>query len=320
MTILPLEWFYAACGVVLLYVAVRVALTQAGWRRWTTAAFWIALGVAFILGPRVPATVIGGLVVVAVVLAASKAVASPGADVDESARRRAEAERLGHRLLAPALLLPAVVVAGGLWLGAVRGEGWRLVEAKHVTQVAMGLACLGAWVLALVVTRARPVASLREGGRLVQALGWALILPQMLAALGGIFAKAGVGDVVATLVAQVLPVSQPIWAVLTYAFGMTAFTVVMGNAFAAFPVMTLGVGLPFVVKLHGGNPAILGAFGMLSGYCGTLLTPMAANFNLVPTVLLGLKDPHAVIKTQVPFALAMWCFNAVAMAVLVYRF
>ena len=45
--------------------------------------------------------------------------------------------------------------------------------------------------------------------------------------------------------------------------------------------------------------APLAAIGMLSGYCGTLLTPMAANFNLVPAALLELKDPNAVIRQQV---------------------
>jgi hypothetical protein len=43
--------------------------------------------------------------------------------------------------------------------------------------------------------------------------------------------------------------------------------------------------------------------GMLAGFCGTLMTPMAANFNLVPVTLLELKDPNAVIKAQIPTAL-----------------
>jgi uncharacterized membrane protein len=94
----------------------------------------------------------------------------------------------------------------------------------------------------------------------------------------------------------------------------------MGNAFAAFAVITGGIGLPFIVKLHGGNPAIMAAIGMLSGYCGTLLTPMAANFNLVPAMLLELDDKHAVIKAQVPLALVIFAANVILMMVLVYRF
>jgi uncharacterized membrane protein len=94
----------------------------------------------------------------------------------------------------------------------------------------------------------------------------------------------------------------------------------MGNAFAAFAVITGGIGLPFIVIVHGGNPAIMAAIGMLSGYCGTLLTPMAANFNLVPAMLLELDDKHAVIKAQVPLALVIFAANVILMMVLVYRF
>ena len=35
---------------------------------------------------------------------------------------------------------------------------------------------------------------------------------------------------------------------------------------------------------------MIGAIGMLAGFCGTLMTPMAANFNIVPAALLELKD------------------------------
>jgi len=142
----------------------------------------------------------------------------------------------------------------------------------------------------------------------------------MLAALGGIFAKAGVGEVVAGLVTQAVPTDVPWVAVLAYCGGMALFTMVMGNAFAAFAVITGGIGLPFIVILHGGNPAIMAAIGMLSGYCGTLLTPMAANFNLVPAMLLELDDKHAVIKAQAPLALVIFAANVILMMVLVYRF
>ena len=123
----------------------------------------------------------------------------------------------------------------------------------------------------------------------------------------------------AQLVAAALPVHVPGVAVVAYCAGMALFTILLGNAFAAFPVMTLGVGLPFIVKAHGGDPAVMGTLGMLSGYCGTLVTPMAANFNLVPARLLELRDDFAVIKAQVPFAAAIWVFNVVVMYVCVFR-
>jgi uncharacterized membrane protein len=72
--------------------------------------------------------------------------------------------------------------------------------------------------------------------------------------------------------------------------------------------------------MHGGNPAIMAALGMFAGYCGTLLTPMAANFNVVPAMLLELKDKNAVIKAQVPIALSVFVINTLLMYYLVYHF
>jgi len=218
------------------------------------------------------------------------------------------------------LLIPATAVVGTLVLGELHlGDVW-LVEPKQVTLIALSLGAMLALIVAIRTTGANVGAASREGSRLLQTLGWSLILPQMLAALGGIFAKAGVGEVVAELVAQTVPTGVPWVAVVAYCGGMALFTMVMGNAFAAFAVITGGIGLPFIVIVHGGNPAIMAAIGMLSGYCGTLLTPMAANFNLVPAMLLELDDKHAVIKAQVPLALVIFAANVILMMVLVYRF
>ncbi len=83
----------------------------------------------------------------------------------------------------------------------------------------------------------------------------------------------------------------------------------MGNAFAAFPVMLAAIGLPLLIRQYGGDPAIVCAVGMLAGFCGTLMTPMAANFNIVPAALLELKDRNAVIKAQIGTALPLLAVN-----------
>jgi uncharacterized membrane protein len=57
---------------------------------------------------------------------------------------------------------------------------------------------------------------------------------------------------------------------------------------------------------------------MLSGFCGTLTTPMAANFNLVPVALLGIEDRYAIIKAQIPTALILLLVNTVLMYVFVF--
>ena len=69
-------------------------------------------------------------------------------------------------------------------------------------------------------------------------------------------------------------------------------------------VITAGIGIPFVLS-QGGNPAIIGALALTAGYCGTLLTPMAANFNIVPAALLECKNDYIVIKYQAPVALVL---------------
>src|SRR6185295_2752523 len=111
----------------------------------------------------------------------------------------------------------------------------------------------------------------------------------------------------------------PFAAVVTYTVGMALFTCIMGNAFAAFPVMTAGIGLPLVVGKFGGDVVIMAAVGMLSGFCGTLMTPMAANFNIVPAALLELPDKNAVIRAQIPTALVLLCANTGLMYFLVFR-
>jgi uncharacterized membrane protein len=148
-----------------------------------------------------------------------------------------------------------------------------------------------------------------EGRRLMDGVGWAAVLPQMLASLGAVFALAGVGQVVGGLANQAIPNGSLIGAVLAYGLGMTLFTILMGNAFAAFPVMMAAVGVPILMHQHGGNPAVVAAIGMLAGFCGTLMTPMAANFNIVPAALLELKDRNGVIKAQIPTALPLLVVN-----------
>ncbi|MNR60041.1 hypothetical protein D3C85_1814420 [compost metagenome] len=71
--------------------------------------------------------------------------------------------------------------------------------------------------------------------------------------------------------------------------------------------------------MYGGDPAVMAAIGMFSGYCGTLLTPMAANFNIVPAALLELPDKNAVIKAQAPTALALLVANIFLLYFLMFR-
>jgi uncharacterized membrane protein len=133
------------------------------------------------------------------------------------------------------------------------------------------------------------------------------------------FALAGVGPILAGIFQKWIPLNTPLTAVIAYAVGMAVFTALMGNAFAAFPVMTAGIGLPIIVQQFGGNVVVATAVGMLSGFCGTLTTPMAANFNIVPAKLLELPDEYAVIKAQLPTALLLLAANAGIMYLFAFR-
>ena len=141
----------------------------------------------------------------------------------------------------------------------------------------------------------------------------------MLAMLGGVFVVANTGESVQKVVSLFVNPDSRFMLVGIYCVGMALFTMIMGNAFAAFPVLSAGIALPFLINVHHGNPAPLLAIGMYAGYCGTLMTPMAANFNIVPAALLELKDKYQVIKIQIPTALTLLVVNVFLMYFLVFR-
>ena len=102
--------------------------------------------------------------------------------------------------------------------------------------------------------------------------------------------------------------------ILAYTIGMVLFTIIMGNAFAAITVMTVGVGVPFVMNL-GADPLYMITLALTTGYCGTLLTPMAANFNIVPGIYLETENKYSIIKMQVVPAILMFIFQVSYMCI-----
>ncbi len=287
-------------------------------KRFKNALFWGLIATSFLAGD-----VLGdfgnGLLVLALVLLAGFGGLAPAKAADTTPEQRLDsARRLGNRLFVPALMLPAITVIGTIAFKKLAAAGQAIVDPAQATLVSLALAAFVAAIVAVRLLRQPASTPLQQGGRLMDAVGWAAMLPQMLAALGAVFAVAGVGQVVGALAAQAMPADSRIAAVVVYTLGMAGFTIVMGNAFAAFPVMTAGIGLPLIVQRYGGDPAIMSAIGMLAGFCGTLMTPMAANFNLVPAALLELSDRNAVIKAQLPTALLLLAFNTVALYVLVW--
>jgi uncharacterized membrane protein len=307
--VIGLEQIYWIVGAMFAAFAVSQLLDGA----WRSALFWGCFAILTAAGSYLPDLFSGVLVIVLAVLGALGLRPKLVTTADFETRERSAA-KLGNWLFLPALVIPAIALAGTFLLPTSH-----LVDIKQVTFIAFALGALVALALASVMLRASPLRAAQEGRRLVDSLGWAAVLPQMLAALGGVFAAAGMGKVVAGLVVDYVPMTAPVIAVVVFTFGMALFTFITGNAFAAFPVMAGGVGLPFIVGKFGGDPVIMSAVGMLSGFCGTLLTPMAANFNIVPAAVLELKDRNAVIKAQAPTALVLLAANTVLMALFVFH-
>ena len=311
-----LGFVYLLAGLMFAVFAVFSALDRNNARRIGNALFWGLVAMSFLAGDRIGDLANGGIVVALALIAGFGLLGRGEPATTSPAERQALARRFGARLFGPALVLPVVIAIGVLLsrLGLLA-----FVDPKQATLISLAFAALLGVAAALIVLRQPPASPFQEGRRIVDTVGWAVLLPQMLAALGVVFEHAGVGKAVGQVVATYLPMDSRAAAVAVYCVGMALFTAVMGNAFAAFPVLTAGVALPILVGRFGANPAVVASIGMLSGYCGTLVTPLAANFNLVPPALLEIPDRYAVIKAQIPTAIFMLTANTVLMYALAFR-
>jgi uncharacterized membrane protein len=315
MTI-TINYLFWLLGVVLLIVGGMIVTDREHPRRFFSGGFWLLYALIFLVGDKLPAEVVGVLVIAMALIAGFGGVGAGKPKVLSPEQRLATAKRLGNRLFVPALTIPFVTVVITLAASHIVFGGTPLFEAKNVTLVGFGVGCVIALAIACLITRDSVGQSMKETRRLVDALSWAAVLPQMLGMLGLVFSDAGVGKAVAHLTTSYIDMDVRFVAVVVYCVGMALFTIIMGNGFAAFPVMTGGVGVPVLYGVFHVNPAMMAAIGMFSGYCGTLMTPMAANFNMVPAALLELPDKNAVIRAQVPTALGILACNIVLLNVL----
>ncbi|HEY4305139.1 MAG TPA: DUF979 domain-containing protein [Gemmatimonadaceae bacterium] len=282
-------------------------------KRFGNALFWALWSETFLFGTKQPPFVSGLAVIAMVVVMMTIKLRGAPPELTTRAEQRASAERRRNWLFLPALAIPALTLAGTFGFKYLKIGSRPVVDPKQITLISLGGAILVALLMAVVMLRPKASVPMTEARRLMDAVSWAAVLPQALAALGAMFALAGVGPIVASLVQRWVPLDTVFSAVAAYAIGMALFTAIMGNAFAAFPVMTAGIGLPLLAQHFGGNVVVICAIGMLSGYSGTLITPMAANFNIVPVALLELPDQNAVIKVQIPTAILLLATNIVFM-------
>jgi uncharacterized membrane protein len=306
---LTINYLFWMLGIVLLVIGGMIATDKDHPRRFTAGGFWIIYALIFLVGDKLPVELVGVLVIAMALIAGFGGVTAGKPKVLSEAARKASAARLGNKLFVPALTIPVVTVIITLSASHLVFGGTPLVEQKNVTLIGFGIGCVIALAIACIMTRDTVGQSMKEARRLVDALSWAAVLPQMLGMLGLVFSDAGVGKAVAHVTTAYISLDYRLIAVAVYCIGMALFTMVMGNGFAAFPVMTGGVGVPVLVGMFHANPASMAAIGMFSGYCGTLMTPMAANFNIVPAALLELPDKNAVIRAQWPTAVTILVAN-----------
>jgi len=294
-----LEFFYVLIGLQLIYTAYKAFNDQTNQKRIGSGLFWLDLGLLFTLGKVLPTALSGLLVVFLGVITIFKQFEVGKFANFSTDSLMASAKRYKNWVFFPVLCLAIV----------------SMLLAKFIpdsSKVAIGLAAVIGTLFAWLIFKRSAKATMAESDRMIQAMGTSGVLPQLLAALGVIFSLSGVGTVIANAIGGVVPEESRFFGVVAYVLGMVLFTAIMGNAFAAFTVITAGIGIPFVIA-QGANPAIAAALAMTAGYCGTLLTPMAANFNALPASLMEMKNPYGVIKEQAPMATLMIIVHIVLM-------
>ena len=286
-----LQIFYIMIG---LYMGLTMVFTIKDKNHKTrigTALFWGILSAVFMFGDYIQSQIVGALVIVIAVLSATKQINIGTLKQLDETFATLKAEKLGLKIFIPSL---SIAIIAMLIASFTDFSG----------TVAIGISSTLTLVLTFVITKAKPKEFLEDSNRMYQSMGSFVILPQLLASLGVLFTAAGVGDKISAIISGVIPTGNVLVGVIAYCVGMAVFTAIMGNAFAAFSVITVGVGLPFVFA-QGGDPVVCSVLALTAGYCGTLLTPMAANFNILPAALLELKDKNAVIKAQAPIAIIL---------------
>jgi len=304
-----LHWLYVLAGAVFAGFAIGSARDETNPKRWGNAIFWLLVMLSFWFGDLIGDLGNGVLVLALVATAGTNRLSRGTSESTSPKERQRSSERYGNKLFVPALIIPFTAFVGTLLFNYTALKRLGIIDPKAVTLVLLGIGVIIAMLTCYIWLRPPPTAPIEEGSRLMNGVGWAAVLPQMLAALGTIFAAAGVGSTIGAVAGEIIPNGSIFLAVLLYALGMVVFTMIMGNAFAAFPVMAAAIGIPILIHSDGGNPAVIGAVGMLSGFCGTLMTPMAANFNIVPAALLELKNQYGVIRAQVATAIPLLIAN-----------
>ncbi|MDQ2861447.1 MAG: DUF979 domain-containing protein, partial [Pseudomonadota bacterium] len=175
---------YALAGVVFAAIAVFSAFDRANRKRWNNTAFWGLFALSFLAGDALGDFGNGVLVIAMVGIGAVGGVGVTKPATTTIPEREASAALWGNRLFLPILIVPLAALVGTLALPAIEVAGAPLVDPGQVTVISMAFGAILALAVALAMLRPAAAAAPQEARRLMDSVGWAAILPQLLAALG----------------------------------------------------------------------------------------------------------------------------------------
>lgn len=291
-------------GLITIYAGIKNLLDKENPSRVGTAVFWCSFGIVCGFGSWLPAKVSGALVLIMCLPPIFKKVKIGKTDNPTKEHTEQQFKKIGMKIFVPAFSVAVCSLFFALFS-----------NMSSMIAITVGVIVAMILLMAFDAKQNKPAVFLNDSERFLGITGPLSMLPQLLGCLGGVFTAAGVGDVIAQLVEKIVPKGNVNIGIIVYAIGMVLFTMIMGNAFAAITVMTVGIGAPFVLA-YGANPVVIGMLALTCGYCGTLLTPMAANFNILPVAILNMKDRWGAIKNQVLVAIFMLVFQICYMIVL----
>ena len=291
-------------GLITIYAGIKNLLDKENPSRVGTAVFWCSFGIVCGFGSWLPAKVSGVLVLIMCLPPIFKKVKIGKTDNPTKEHTEQQFKKIGMKIFVPAFSVAVCSLFFALFS-----------NMSSMVAITVGVIVAMVLLMAFDTKQNKPAVFLNDSERFLGITGPLSMLPQLLGCLGGVFTAAGVGDVIAQLVEKIVPKGNVNLGIIVFAIGMALFTMIMGNAFAAITVMTVGIGAPFVLA-YGANPVVIGMLALTCGYCGTLLTPMAANFNILPVAILNMKDRWGAIKNQVLVAIFMLVFQICYMIVL----
>lgn len=291
-------------GLITIYAGIKNLLDKENPSRVGTAVFWCSFGIVCGFGSWLPAKVSGVLVLIMCLPPIFKKIKIGKTDNPTKEHTEQQFKKIGMKIFVPAFSVAVCSLFFALFS-----------NMSSMVAITVGVIVAMILLMAFDAKQNKPAVFLNDSERFLGITGPLSMLPQLLGCLGGVFTAAGVGDVIAQLVEKIVPKGNVNIGIIVYAIGMVLFTMIMGNAFAAITVMTVGIGAPFVLA-YGANPVVIGMLALTCGYCGTLLTPMAANFNILPVAILNMKDRWGAIKNQVLVAIFMLVFQICYMIVL----